>query len=223
MGRTSWDERLVKTMNPQAQYYHCDEMLRDVFYDPSMSRQIPPTPIFVTTISSQLYKGYDVVLKTAKILKGVLKDFEWKVFGDISPAFIEKRLGIKHSDVNVRLAGVATAEQIKDALLHSTAYIHTTYIDNSPNSLCEASICGVTSVVTYVGGIPSLIDNGQTGFLVPANDPLQMAYTMMYLAKNTDMNITTGKAAREIALKRHDRQAIARRVLDLYEMIINGR
>lgn len=130
MGRTEWDRRLLSLFNSQARYYHCDEMLRDAFYQLNIKRTIPEKPVFVTTISSQLYKGFDVVLKTAKLLKEVLRvDFEWKIYGDISPLFIEKKLKINHKDVNITLMGVASAEKIKDALLTSTAYVHTSYID----------------------------------------------------------------------------------------------
>lgn len=220
MGRTVWDERIAKLLNPEAQYYHCDEILRDVFYDVRSEQGLPYKPTFTTTISSQLYKGYDIVLKVAKILKDMAFDFEWKVFGDIHPAFIEKICEVKHDDVNVRLMGVASAEQIKDELLHSTAYIHTSYVDNSPNSLCEALLLGVPSIANNVGGISSLVDDGQTGFLVPANDPYQMAFLMKYLAEHSEVNIEMGKRARQVAMKRHDRKMIVERVMEIYKDIL---
>lgn len=223
MGRTEWDKRMLFLLNPKARYFHCDEILRDVFYQSNVRRKIPEKPIFITTISYQLYKGFDVVLKTAKLLKEILNvDFEWKVYGDISPSFIEKKFKINHKDVNVKLMGVASAEEIKSALLSSTLYVHTSYADNSPNSLCEASILGVASISTNVGGIPSLIEDGETGFLVPANDPYQMAYLMKYLYENIDKNISMGNKAREIALKRHDRKIIVERIMEIYSEILNS-
>lgn len=221
MGRTVWDKRMVELWNPKAHYYHCDEILRDVFYKSSSKRQLPSMPVFVTIISSQLYKGYDTVLKAAKILKSKIGNFEWKVFGDVQPVFVEKQCQIKHDDVNVHLMGVASAEQIKDTLLHTTAYVHTSYIDNSPNSLCEALLLGVASIATGVGGIPSLIENGRTGFLIPANDPYQMAFLMKYLTENTEMNIEVGKKAKQIAMKRHDKQMIAECVMKIYADILS--
>lgn len=137
MGRTEWDKRISRLMSPQSKYYYCSEILRDTFYLNDIPRNLPTKPIFVTTISSQFYKGFDMVLKTARILKDIVGvEFEWKVFGDVNPSKIEKITGISHSSVNVILCGVASAEKIKQALLGSTAYIHTSYIDNSPNSLC---------------------------------------------------------------------------------------
>lgn len=223
MGRTEWDRRLLSLFNSQARYYHCDEMLRDAFYQLNIKRTIPEKPVFVTTISSQLYKGFDVVLKTAKLLKEVLKvDFEWKIYGDISPLFIEKKLKINHKDVNITLMGVASAEEIKNALLTSTAYVHTSYIDNSPNSLCEASLLGVTSISTNVGGISSLIEDGKTGFLVPANDPYQMAYLMKYIIDHKERNLEIGSAAYNVAMERHDRKKILERVVEIYNDVIEN-
>ena len=223
MGRTEWDRRLLSLFNSQARYYHCDEMLRDTFYQLNIKRTIPEKPVFVTTISSQLYKGFDVVLKTAKLLKEVLRvDFEWKIYGDISPLFIEKKLKINHKDVNIKLMGVASAEEIKDALLTSTAYVHTSYIDNSPNSLCEASLLGVTSISTNVGGISSLIEDGKTGFLVPANDPYQMAYLMKYIIDHKERNLEIGSVAYKVAMERHDRKKILERVVEIYNDVIEN-
>lgn len=223
IGRTQWDRRIVNLLSPKSKYFLCNEILRSSFYSIDNERKLPETPVFVTTISFQLYKGYDLILKAAKILKeiGVI-DFKWKVFGDINPIFIEKKIGISHEEVNVELLGVASEKKIKETLLNSTAYVHTSYADNSPNSLCEASILGVASISTNVGGIPSLIEDGETGFLVPANDPYQMAYLMKYLYENIDKNISMGNKAREIALKRHDRKIIVERMMEIYSEILNS-
>lgn len=164
----------------------------------------------------------DRILKTARALKDIMPEFEWKVFGDINPNFIERVFGIKHEEVNVRLMGVGSAEQIKEALLSATAYVHPSYIDNASNSLCEALMSGVPAVSTYTGGLPSVIDDGKTGFLVPTNDPFQMAYMMKWLHENEQDNIIMGQRAREAALMRHDRAQIVDTVLSVYDEILNG-
>lgn len=221
IGRTEWDMRVTKVMSPYSKYYYCSEILRDTFYLNVSQRILPVNPVLVTTISSQLYKGFDLVLKTAQILKYIIGvNFVWKVFGDLNPKMIEKIYGIPHQDVNVELCGVATAEKIKQALLNSTAYIHTSYIDNSPNSVCEASLLGVTSVTTNVGGISSLIDNGKNGFLVPANDPYQMAYLIFYLINNPDRNLEMGSYAKDVASRRHDKTSIVSDLLKVYNDIL---
>ena len=221
MGHSVWDERVTRLFSPDSTYYYCSEMLRNTFYDSSNGRELPAKPVFVTTISSPLYKGYDLLLKTARELKKVMPDFEWKVFGYVNDKFIGKVFKVNHEDVNVSLMGVASAEQIKDALLHATVYVHTSYIENACNSVCEAQILGVPCIAAYAGGIPSIINDGQTGFLVPTNDPYQMAFLMQYLAENPAINIEIGEKARQTAMKRHGRSMIVGRVMEIYTDILS--
>lgn len=222
MGRTEWDRNVTTVLNPKARYFYCSEMLRDTFYVDNPQRRLPSKhPIFVTIISSQLYKGMDMLLKTAKILKNMMNmKFEWNVYGDVVPTIAEEISGVSPKDVNVNLLGVASSEMLTDALLHSTAYIHTSYIDNSPNSLCEAMILGCTCISTNVGGISSLIEHGQTGFLVPANDPYSLSHWMAVVSENLSFNKTVGTNARKVALERHDKEKIAERVVEIYNQIL---
>lgn len=219
LGRTDWDYRISQILHPYANYYYSSEVLRPIFYMPSM-RLLPQKMTFITTISSPLYKGYDLVLKTAKLLKERGKAFSWNCFGNIDPSIVEQQLGLKHEDVNVQLCGVASSEQLRDALCCATAYVHTSYIDNSPNSLCEAQILGCTPVSTNVGGIPSLILNGKTGYLVPANDPYQLAFLLEDLFLHPERNLEMGKAAKEVAQERHNPDKIVNKLLsDLKSLV----
>lgn len=218
-GRTDWDYRVCQMMNPQANYQYSSEALRPIFYLPS-ERQLPNKLTIVTTISNPLYKGYDLVLKTAEMLTERGIDFTWKCYGNIEPSVVENQLGIKHREVNIKLCGVASSEELHDALCHATAYVHTSYIDNSPNSLCEAQILGCTPIATNVGGIPSLIKNDETGYLIPANDPYQLAFLLEELFFHPDMNLEMGEAAKKVAMDRHNPDAIVNKLLsDLTSLI----
>lgn len=222
MGRTEWDKNVVRVLNPTAQYFYCSEILRDAFYLNAPKRKLPSKyPVFVTIISSQLYKGIDFLLKTAKILKNIMKiEFEWNVYGNVVSTIAQEISGTNPQDVNVHLLGVASSEDLADALLHATAYIHPSYIDNSPNSLCEAMILGCTCISTNVGGIPSLIEHGENGFLVPANDSYSLSYWMTTVSEDFHLNETIGRNARKTALERHDKLKVAERVIEIYRQIL---
>lgn len=220
LGRTEWDKRATFILNPNMVYFKVDEVLRDEFYANSQ-RIIPNKLVIVTTISSPPYKGYDLVLKTAKLLKENLHlEFEWQCFGDIVPDLIEQKVKIKHNDVNVKLMGVATANQIREAELHATLYFHSSYIDNSPNSLCEAQMLGLPIVATNVGGIPSLVEDGLTGFLIPANDPYQGAFCVNSLYKDRQLNVNMGKNGKERAIIRHDPNKVIKQIINMYNHVL---
>lgn len=220
IGRTEWDLRCTKVMSPNSKYFYGSEILRKVFYE-AMERNLPTQQIIiVTTISQPLYKGFDLVLKTAKLIKNNFEfDFRWKVFGNINPKLTEKITQISCNDVNVEVCGVVSAEQLHTELLNSTVYVHTSYIDNSPNAVCEAQLTGIPVIATHVGGAYSLIEEGVTGYSVPANDPYQMAYLINEL-RNKDLNIQIGINAREKALKRHNKGKIIADLIKTYKTII---
>lgn len=221
IGRTDWDKKISRLFSPDSKYYWGGEILREQFYEFTKRNNIGKLTI-CSTISNPLYKGYDLILKTAKVLKQQSNiDFDWIVFGNINPQFTENKLGIESSEVNVVLKGVASAEAIKSMLVNSTVYVHTSYIDNSPNSICEAQILGVPIIASNVGGVSSLIENGKTGILVPANDPFLLASEIISLYSQKSLNENIGNLAREVALKRHDKDAIFNSLIKTYIEIID--
>lgn len=221
IGRTDWDRQAIALLNPSAKYHYGGEILRDVFYE-DKERVIPAKITISSTISFPTYKGYDVILKVANILKNELHlDFVWKVYGNVDPAFMEKHVGLSHKDLNVNLCGVASPEQLRDALLESTMYFHPSYTENSPNSVCEAQILGLPVVASRVGGTDSLVEHGKTGFLYPVTDPYIAAYYINYLIGNLDENIIIGNAAKKVATARHDKKKIVDELLETYRIMLS--
>ena len=222
IGRTDWDRQAVSILNPQAQYHYGGEILRSEFYD-KQERKIPQKLTIVSIISLPLYKGYDLLLKIANILKYEVKiDFEWKVYGNVDPKLAESLTNIKHEQVNVKLCGVASAMQLKDAILEATVYVHPSYTENSPNSICEAQILGVPVVATNVGGTSSIVEEGMSGLLFPATDPYIGAAHILRLYRDMDANITIGNNARAIALSRHDKRTIVKQLIQTYKEVIQN-
>lgn len=172
-------------------------------------------------ISSPWYKGVDLVLKTADLLKRFTNfDFEWCVYGVNDIRFYEYKYHICASAVGVRIMGIASKEELIDALCSSTLYVHPSYIDNSPNSVCEAQILGVPVIATNVGGISSLVDDTKTGFLVPANDPYKTAYLINQLCNNFILLENISRNAIKCALDRHNPIIITNTLINIYNEII---
>lgn len=160
-----------------------------------------------------------MILKTALILKeSGIGDFEWRVFGVQNLRFAESKTGIRASDVGVCPMGIVSAEQLRDSLLLCSVYVHPSYIDNSPNSVCEAQILGVPVVATNVGGVSSLFTPEKTCCLVPSNDPLMMASRIRDAVRNPELFCSD----RSACLSRHNRSAIVEKLFAIYREISNG-
>ncbi len=222
-GRTHWDRSVTHIFNPNSKYFYCSEVLRDIFYDNKewIYRNQKPI-VIVSTISTPLYKGLDVVLKTAKILKEECHlNFIWKVIGIQQAPFIEDHFKIRAIDVSVEMLGCLSAEEVKNELLNAHFYVHPSYIDNSPNSVCEAQMLGVPVICCNVGGVSSLIDdNNITGFLVPANDPFKMADIINTNATDKDKLQKISKQEINAAQKRHSKEQIIQDLFLGYNSIL---
>lgn len=221
IGRTDWDRQALAVLNPKAQYHYGGEILRDIFYE-EKKRKMPSKPVITSTISFPTYKGYDVILKVADILKDEMHlDFEWNVFGNVQPEFMEKHTDLKHENLNIHLRGVASADTIRDTLLGSTLYFHSSYVENSPNSVGEAQLVGIPAVASRVGGTDSMVEHGKTGFLYPVTDPYMAAYYIGRMIEDKKENVKIGRQAREVALVRHDKGKIVEELLKTYQQIVD--
>lgn len=220
IGRTDWDKCCTSVLTNGYMYFYGSEMLRTEFHN-APERKQPEKLTIVTTSSAAVYKGYDMILKTAKILKDNLGDnFIWKVFGNVVPEFYEKLLCIKHEEVNVELCGVANPAQLVESFSNCTLYFHPSYIENSPNSVCEAQLSGCPVVACYIGGNDTLVKHGEEGFLVPANDPYMAAARVIQLHEDRELNKRMGETSKATASKRHDRETIVNGLIDIYKRII---
>jgi glycosyltransferase involved in cell wall biosynthesis len=70
-----------------------------------------------------------------------------------------------------------------------------------------------------VGGVPSLIEDGQTGLLVEKNDEEGHYHTLDRLYWDTDLQRCLSHNSREIARRRHDKQAIVERTVNTYQKL----
>lgn len=225
MGRTDWDHHLVGLFHPGSKYFYCSEALRPVFYK-SINVWKPHTINkccrMLTVGTSGYLKGLDVILKTAHILKEQNFDFEWNIAGGLGmKKIIEKEIGLKFEDNNIRFLGFRSADQVIQLMMNSDLFIHASYIDNSPNAVCEAQYMGMPIIATNVGGISSLIKTEKEGILVPANHPYEMAFCIIHLFKDKEMQKAFSTETRKRARERHNPQVILKDLLNCYKSLIN--
>ena len=222
-GRTEWDEMVTALLSPGRRYFHVGEILREEFY-PKPERKLPEQPIIVSTLSDSTIKGIDTVLKTAQILRDTgLTNFRWLVYGASSAPFAEKATGISPSSVGVELCGTATAATLRERLCTCTMFVHPSYIDNSPNSVCEAQMCSCPVIATNVGGKSSLVHHGRDGYLVPSNAPYETAYYIKQLINTPTLNMQMGAEARHVAMERHNKDKITNDLLQAYECLVRDK
>lgn len=82
--------------------------------------------------------------------------------------------------------------------------------------IVEAQLCGAVVIASAVGGIPEIITDGQTGFLVPPDDPEVLASTIGRVLGGEQTRASVATMAREHVLKRFSPACMASRYRDAY-------
>ena len=71
-------------------------------------------------------------------------------------------------------------------------------------------------VSTQVGGIPEGVDDGVSGFLVPAGDITALAQQLTRLCLDPDLRLTMGKAGRTFVGQKFDIEQLNDQLVALY-------
>ena len=222
MGRTEWDRNIVKYFSPNAKYFHCDEVIRPEIYDSKEHWKYDEKKDkfrLITITQASPLKGNEMILETAKLLKEQFGfSFEWNVAGRPDQFMSdERKIGIKHEDVNVNLLGMINVEKVAEELLKADIYVHPSIIDNSPNSLCEAQLLGCPVIAANVGGVKDIVENGNAGLLYPYNEPHTLAFNIMNLSAEPETLKKMSDAEKKVSHERHDPQRIVEKLMKIYE------
>lgn len=111
----------------------------------------------------------------------------------------------------------------KDAFLNTAnIFVFPTFYHNEcfPLVLLEAMEHGVACISTTEGGIPGIIDDGKTGFLVPKHDVAVLADKIQLLLNDSVLRGNMGKAGREKFEKEFTLKVFEKRLIWILEHIV---
>ncbi|MEP7381410.1 MAG: glycosyltransferase [Gemmatimonadota bacterium] len=86
-----------------------------------------------------------------------------------------------------------------------------------PNSIVEGMAAGRPLVATAVGGVPDVVVDGETGFLVPPGSPEALADRIVALLRDPALRAAMGAAGARRARSEFHASAVVRRLEALYD------
>lgn len=95
-----------------------------------------------------------------------------------------------------RVKFIGHTDDIPRLIASSTLLAHTSDIEGCPNVVMEAMACGRAVVATDAGDVPSLVEDGKTGFVVRRGDDAMLADRVARLIVDCDLCRCMGKAGR---------------------------
>lgn len=238
IGRTGFDRAWAMYFNPAAQYYHVDECVRPAFYRARRCRQdVRRHVVYCGGAVGYPLKGGHVVIKAVAALKRVYPDIQLRIANAqflASRITLAQRLRCGYYALYLRrliqelgverhiVALPALSEtDVVEELRHAELFVLPSFCENSPNALVEAMLVGTPSIASDVGGVASMIKDGENGCLVPAGDPAQLSMAIAYCFEHREEVEGWAQKAQNIAMVRNAPENVANSQLNAYAEIIN--
>jgi N-acetyl-alpha-D-glucosaminyl L-malate synthase BshA len=85
----------------------------------------------------------------------------------------------------------------------------------------EAMACEVPVVASRVGGLPEVVDDGETGYLLPVGDVTGMANAAIGLLQDDSLHRAMSHRARAVAIERFSSQKVIPRYEAFYQRVLD--
>ena len=135
--------------------------------------------------------------------------------------------GLKELAAQLGVAGFAhllgVRRDVPDVLNALDVFAMSSDTEGLPLGVLEAMATGLPVVSTSVGGIPNVIDDGQTGFLVPVEDEAALRARVSQLAADPAASRDMGARGQAVAIARYSAERMQRDYLDLYARVLSTR
>lgn len=131
---------------------------------------------------------------------------------------IENAIRRLHLEANIDLAGWKSGQEIRALLLSSRAMVLPSFAEGLPVVIMESLALSRPVISTSVMGIPELVLQGKTGWLVPPANPELLAEAIEQCLDSTPEKLTQmGLEGRALVVARHTAICEANKLLELIQ------
>ncbi|WP_035650390.1 glycosyltransferase family 4 protein [Flavobacterium sp. ASV13] len=235
IGRTNWDYVHTKTISKNVDYHFCNESLRNAFYGAEKWSLNTCTPysLFLSQAGYPI-KGLHQVIKALAILKADFPNLRIRVGGgNITEyhsfkdkiklsgygKYIRKLLKTNKLEESVVFLGNLSEQQMVLEYQKAHIFICPSSIENSPNSLGEAQLLGTPVIASYVGGVPDMVEENETGILYRFEEVEMLANNIRNIFNDRSLAQKLSIKGIEASSFRHDREINLKRTIEIYKNI----
>jgi N-acetyl-alpha-D-glucosaminyl L-malate synthase BshA len=127
-------------------------------------------------------------------------------------------LGIQH-----KIHFLGKQERVHELLPLADLMLMPSELESFGLAALEAMACKVPSIATRVGGVPELIDDGETGLLYPVGNVEDMAAGAVSLLKDRKRLDAMREAGRKTAQGRFCSTLVVPQYVRYYESVLSGK
>lgn len=164
----------------------------------------------IYAVKSLLQQGIEVELRLAGSVSNA--DYGEKVVKAISDNNLDK---------NVKLLGRINSVEIQSQLTQSTIFALVSYEENSPMGIEEAMAVGVPVVTSNMCGMPYMVKDGESGFLVNPRNVDDIAKRIKQIICDNELRSKMVLRSKQIAQERFHPDVVAQKTYRVYKDILD--
>lgn len=174
------------------------------------------TRIVVCIARLQPEKGIDELLEATAIAAPRVPGLHVVVCGG-GPEEERLRAAVRERGIESSLTLLGNTPDVASVLAAADVFCLPSRNEGLPLSLLEAMMFELPCVATSVGGIPSVIEDGVSGLLVPPREPARLADALVRVTTDDQLAASLAREGKRIVDASYSPAAIARSYVGLYE------
>lgn len=168
-----------------------------------------------------LQKDHATFLRAARLVIQAVPDVRFLVIGD-GPLRdqleqLSRALGI---DEHVTFLGYR--QDVLSLMARSDVLVLSSVQEGLPNVILEALALGKPVVATHVGGVPEVIRSGETGVIVPPEDPRGLADAICWVLRNPGQATRLGQLGQARVTAEFSVQTMAQKTAAVYRSVLGN-
>lgn len=164
------------------------------------------------------HKGHKYLIRAAKILKEKAPRIKVIIVGR-GPLEMELKQESRKSHVDDMVYFLGYREDIPQILCSLDVFVLSSYLEGMGSTILDAMACSLPVVATRTGGIPEVVEDKETGLLVPPKDSGALAEAILSLYKDKKYAEKLGRKGSEVVREKFSAESMAGKVINLYEKL----
>lgn len=166
-------------------------------------------PVIGTVANFKAHKGHGYLIEAARKVADRVDDMRWVLVG-LGPLEKEIRARAEQAGLGRNIIFTGMRDDVADVVSTFDVFAMSSLHEGLSIALIEAMALARPVVVTRVGGLPEVVDDGINGFIVPPRDPGALAARIVEVLGDAPLRTRLGTAARAKATSFDIRRAVRR-------------
>lgn len=213
---------MIRRENPGARIFYLSYPVADMAF--TMEREKPDADV-VFTGSLLRRKGIEDFIEAVRIAAKMLPGIHAKVIGGnrnkLYMDFLMDRIRSYSLAGNITFLGfLPDHRDVLREMSKSKVMMLPSHADTGPRAVAECMALGIPVIAYNVDGLPWMIEDGVRGMLVEKGNTEALGEQLLLLLKDSERRRALTENAKDFAREHFDARTIVKRLLDIYEDIL---